>query len=83
MIKGINKQIVEIKCTNNEYFDRALLFVSSDKAASQVSGKRLTEEAEKFCGLMSQNQTRHKGRKAILLGAAAAAVLAAVLFIAL
>ena len=31
MIKGINKQIIEIRCTNNEYFDRALLFVSSDK----------------------------------------------------
>ena len=31
MIKGINKQIIEIRCTNNEYFDRALLFVSSDR----------------------------------------------------
>ncbi len=31
MIKGINKQIIEIRCTNNEYFDRALLFVSDDK----------------------------------------------------
>ncbi len=29
MIKGVNKQIIEIKCTNNEYFDRALLFVNS------------------------------------------------------
>ena len=29
MIKGINKQIIEIKCTNNEYFDKVLLFVNS------------------------------------------------------
>lgn len=30
MIKGVNKQIIEIKCTNNEYFERALLFVNSN-----------------------------------------------------
>ena len=30
VIKGVNKQIIEIKCTNNEYFERALLFVDSD-----------------------------------------------------
>ena len=28
-IKGINKQIIEIKCTDNEYFDKVLLFVKS------------------------------------------------------
>ena len=32
MIKGINKQIIEIKCTNDEYFDKVLLFVRADKA---------------------------------------------------
>lgn len=32
MIKGINKQIIEIKCTNNEYFDKILLFVNSEKS---------------------------------------------------
>lgn len=30
VIKGVNKQIIEIKCTNNELFDRAILFVNSD-----------------------------------------------------
>ena len=30
MIKGVNKQIIEIKCTNSEYFERALLFVNSN-----------------------------------------------------
>ena len=29
MIKGINKQIIEIKCTNNEYFEKVLLFVNN------------------------------------------------------
>ena len=29
MIKGISKQIIEIKCPNNEYFEKVLLFVNS------------------------------------------------------
>ena len=32
MLKGINKQIIEIKCTDNECFDKILLFVNSDKS---------------------------------------------------
>ena len=29
-IKGVNKQIIEIKCTDNEYFEKALLFVKGN-----------------------------------------------------
>ena len=29
MLKGINKQIIEIKCTENECFDKILLFVNA------------------------------------------------------
>ncbi len=82
MIKGINKQIVEIKCTNNEYFDRALLFVSAEKADSGLSGKRLTEEAEKFCGRYTVRSKKHR-RKVIVLGVSGAAVLAIVLLLVL
>ena len=32
MLKGINKQIIEIRCTNDEVFEKALLFVRGDKA---------------------------------------------------
>lgn len=83
MIKGINKQIIEIKCTNNEYFDRALLFVSADKAASQLSSKRLTEEAAKFCGAMSAEPKKRRNKLIVLLAALAAAVLSAIVFLAL
>lgn len=27
MVKGINKQIIEIRCTNNEHFEKILLIV--------------------------------------------------------
>lgn len=31
MLKGINRRIIEINRTNNEYFEKAILFVRSDK----------------------------------------------------
>ena len=34
MLRGINKQIIEIKCTNNEYFGKILLFVKGEKSDS-------------------------------------------------
>lgn len=48
MIKGINKQIIEIRCTNDEYFDKVLLFVRADKAGLPQS--MLQKGADNFCG---------------------------------
>ena len=31
MLKGVNKHIVEINNPNNEYFEKAILFVKSEK----------------------------------------------------
>ncbi|MCM1054718.1 MAG: hypothetical protein NC394_04260 [Bacteroides sp.] len=36
-MRGVNKLIVEIKDTENEYFDRAILFVKPDKAVTSQS----------------------------------------------
>lgn len=44
MIKGINKQIIEVKCPNNEYFDKVLLFVNSEK--DNLDDKILQEQAD-------------------------------------
>lgn len=30
MVRGINKQIIEISCTNNEHFEKVLLIVKPD-----------------------------------------------------
>ena len=49
LIKGVNKQIIEIKCTNNEYFERALLFVNSrcnnfsEVPANEIASEYLDE----------------------------------------
>jgi hypothetical protein len=56
MIKGINKQIIEIKCVNDEYFDKVLLFVRSDK--SGVPSGILRKEADSFCGKILPSQLR-------------------------
>ena len=43
MIKGVNKRVVEIICTDSEYFEKAVLYVKSDKP--EVSSARLEAEA--------------------------------------
>ncbi|MCH5194921.1 MAG: hypothetical protein J1F11_13255 [Oscillospiraceae bacterium] len=46
MIKGVNKRVVEIICTDNEYFEKAVLYVKTDKP--EVSSARLEAEARAF-----------------------------------
>ena len=62
MLKGINKQIIEIKCTENECFDKILLFVNSNKnhlhpdilrknavdIASAITGDKMFSTNRKF-----------------------------------
>lgn len=62
MLKGINKQIIEIKCTENECFDKILLFVSANKnhlhpdilrknavdIASAITGDKMFSTNRKF-----------------------------------
>ena len=62
MLKGINKQIIEIKCTENECFDKILLFVNANKnhlhadilrqnavdIASAVTGDKMFSTNRKF-----------------------------------
>ena len=46
MIKGVNKRVVEIICTDNEFFEKAVLYVKSDKP--DVPSSRLEAEARDF-----------------------------------
>ena len=46
MIKGVNRQIIEVTDTGNEYFERALLVVRPRFADS--SPGRLHDEAQRF-----------------------------------
>ncbi len=44
MIKGVNKQIIEIKCPKDERFEKILLFVNSREGS--ISGGRINEKAK-------------------------------------
>ena len=55
MVKGINKQIIEIKCTNNELFEKAMLFVSPSPAG--LGKRRLERQAKRYVDeLCSENR---------------------------
>ena len=69
-IKGINKQIIEIKCTNNEYFDKVLLFVKGNTGCVQneylmAKGKDLvrnvTESAKNNYEIANSKRKRKAG----------------------
>lgn len=85
MIKGINKQIIEIKCTNDEYFDKVLLFVRADKADTPQG--LLKKNAENFCGRImpsyfSRALSRRTAIKLALLSITLAGSMAALIWLA-
>lgn len=46
MIRGVNKKIIEVKNTNNDYFERAILFVKEPK--KDVPQKLLEKKADSY-----------------------------------
>lgn len=49
MIKGVNRQVLEIHDTGNKYFEKALLFVNPEY--STLSESRLKAAAQKAFGM--------------------------------
>ena len=90
MVKGVNRQIIEINDTGSKYFERILLFVTP--AASQVSTRRLEREAVNILGGISPDlpvkmglRARHKNklikRRVLAISVAAVVVTATVLLL--
>ncbi len=46
MIRGVNKNIIEVTNTENKYFDKAILFLNPDY--SKVSQGKIESEAKKY-----------------------------------
>ena len=61
MLKGINRRIIEINKTNNDYFEKAILFVKSDKAG--CSQQILKGQADLFL-----NELPKKEKKSVSIG---------------
>lgn len=50
MLRGVNKQIIEVNNTGNRYFERALLFVKPEY--SDAGQERLEREADRLLAAM-------------------------------
>ena len=84
MIKGINRQMIEVTDTGNPYFERAFLVVRPD-CTDQQDG-RLHEEAQKFLtfsdaytGLRLSKRTRRLRRIALGLCSGGAGIVVGIL----
>lgn len=64
-MRGVNKLIVEIKDTENEYFDRAILFLKPGKAGTDQSA--LNRSARELLAEVKNGEKR-KGRKKVIVG---------------
>ena len=66
-MRGVNKLILEIKNTENEYFDRAILFLKSDKMNAEQS--RLNENAMRLLSAVRMDgiNKRRRVRTALII----------------
>ena len=64
MIKGVNRQMIEVNATHNVYFERALLVVRPN--CEHLGGKRLQTEADRYISKLGgysglgRNRRRHR-----------------------
>ena len=59
-MRGVNKLIVEIKDTDSEYFDRAILFLKPEKLGTEQS--ELNESAERLLERVRSGAPVSRGR---------------------
>ena len=66
-MRGVNKLILEIKNTENEYFDRAILFLKPDKMNAEQS--RLNENAMRLLSAVRMDgiNKRRRVRTALII----------------
>lgn len=70
MIKGVNKQIVEINSTNSAFFEKAVLYVKP--SMQDFSSKALAREAQHYINsIVPQRKIRTLALKTLMLAFAA------------
>ena len=89
LVKGVNRQIIEINDTGNKYFEKALLFVAagkSDTAIAELNRQAkeymltLSSKTEKAESLRERWQRKNR-RKLFIIATAGVILCAAVLLI--
>ena len=59
MLKGVNKQVVEVVEVDNEFFERAILFVKPEK--QQNGEEALRENARRYVGSLRWRPRQPRG----------------------
>ncbi|MBQ5840382.1 MAG: hypothetical protein IIW40_00330 [Clostridia bacterium] len=77
MIKGVNRQMIEVTHTGSPYFERAFLVVRGDGSPTSEEGlhrlaEKVVRQAETYAGLRQQRWRRRVERWLTCLGSAAA-----------
>ncbi|MDF2567022.1 MAG: hypothetical protein K0R90_478 [Oscillospiraceae bacterium] len=78
MIKGVNKQIIEVVNTDNEFFEKAILFVNPSKmnASEQEKIKKADDYVKEFTKNTKTKQKRKSKKWVISVVEIAGAALA-------
>ena len=61
MLKGVNKTVVEINNPENDYIEKAILFINPDKQASKEI--LINHNAKKYLNSLSTNDFKDKAAK--------------------
>ena len=67
MIKGVNKQVLEVSNPESPYFDRVLFFVSAD--GTSADGEKVKDEAKKIVASAQKPPRSKRSKKDVLIGA--------------
>lgn len=67
MLKGTNRRIIEINKTDNDYFEKAILFVKTDK--SECPPETLNSQADEYLSQLCTNQKKKANRFTVLFTA--------------
>jgi hypothetical protein len=72
MIRGVNKNVIEISDTGNDCFERAILFVRSE---ARGEGDLSAKAREYLSGLRLRRGFFRRGRRALLVAIGGAAII--------
>ena len=68
MVKGVNKQIIEINSPKSPYFERAVLFLKSGRTATDLKGETFGEKELKEALITAEfSQKLQKLRRVVLI----------------
>lgn len=85
MVKGINKQIVEINYTKNDYIEKAILIINPEKASSPKAliSKNAEDYMKTILSANAKAKEKNRAKLAMVIGASILLTVIAVVIISL